>query len=56
MGVLVYVENIVGDVLVGASGQIWKKACASVVRFVVSKLPRLFSVSQLIDGVRNIVE
>ncbi len=42
----VYAEKVVSDVLGGASGQIWRGGYASIVRFVLSKLPTSISVSQ----------
>ena len=41
-----YAEKVVSDVLRGASGQIWRGGYASIVRFVLSKLPTSISVSQ----------
>lgn len=35
----VYAEKVVDDILGGASGQIWRGGYASLVRFVLSKLP-----------------
>lgn len=43
----VYAEKVVGDILGGASGQIWRGGYASLVRFVLSKLPVWVSVSRL---------
>ena len=42
----VYAENVVSDVLGGAQGQIWRGGYASIVRFVLSKIPASLSVSQ----------
>ena len=42
----VYAQEVVSDNLGGARGQIWRGSYASIVRFVVSKLPASVSVSQ----------
>ncbi|CAF9919647.1 hypothetical protein IMSHALPRED_004685 [Imshaugia aleurites] len=42
----VYAEKVVGDVLGGARGQIWRGGYASIVRFALSKLPISLSLSQ----------
>ena len=42
----VYAERVVGDILAGASGQIWRGGYASVVRFMLSKLPAWIAVSR----------
>lgn len=47
----VYAEKVVGDILGGAKGQIWRGGYASIVRFVLSKLPTSLSVSKFQDGI-----
>ena len=42
----VYAEKVVGDVLGGASGQIWRGGYASIIQFFLSRLPASVSVSQ----------
>ena len=42
----VYAEKVVGDVLGGCSGQIWRGGYAWVVRWVLSRLPSSVSVSR----------
>lgn len=43
----VYAEKVVGDIMGGASGQIWRGGYASIVRFALSKLPVMVSVSRI---------
>lgn len=43
----VYAEKVVGDIMGGASGQIWRGGHASIVRFALSKLPVMVSVSRI---------
>ena len=42
----VYAQKVVDDILRGARGQIWRGSYASIVRFVLSKLPMSVAVSQ----------
>ena len=42
----VYAEKVVGDILGGCSGQVWRGGYASVVRWVLSRLPSSVSVSR----------
>ena len=41
----VYAEKVVNDILGGAKGQVWRGGYASIVRFVLSKMPSSLSVS-----------
>lgn len=41
----VYAEKVVADIMGGARGQIWRGGYASIVRFALSKLPVLVTVS-----------
>ena len=41
-----YAEKVVSDILGGAKGQVWRGGYASIVRFVLSKMPTSLSVSQ----------
>ena len=45
----VYAEKVVGDVLRGCSGQVWRGGYAWAVRWVLSRLPSSVSVSDSND-------
>lgn len=42
----VYAEKVVGDILGSASGHIWRGGSATIVRFVISRLPAWIAVSK----------
>lgn len=46
-----FAEKVVGDVLAGASGKIWRGSLASTIRFISNYVPASFFVSRLSFGI-----